>query len=215
MNPTSVVLIDDHQLLRNSLGKIIDKFEGYHVIGEFDNGKEFVDSISSLGKIDIVLLDISMPVMNGFETAEWLHKHAPGTKILVLSMMDSELSVIKMLRLGAAGYILKDSKPAMLKEAFDSIIKTGYYSNDLINNTMIHYVNSDQKAVNLRISLTDREQEFLKYSCSELSYREIGNEMNASPRTIENYRDSLYRKLGIKTRVGLVLFAIKEGYHTL
>lgn len=216
MNDTKVALIDDHQLLRNSLGIIIDKFPGYHVISESDNGKDFISHFRKNEIPDIILLDIHMPVMDGFETAEWLKKNLPTARILVLSMMDNDASVIKMIHLGARGYILKDSKPAILKEAFDSIMQKGYYSNDLVNSKMFNFLNPQNNSiVSDRISITEREQEFLRLACSEMTYKEIAHQMEASPRTLENYRDSLFKKFDLKSRVGLVLFAIKEGYYKL
>lgn len=211
---TTVALVDDHILLRNSLAKIINTFDGYKVLLEADNGQHFIDQISTKRHPDIVLLDISMPIMNGYETAAWIRAHLPETKILVLSMMDNESSVIRMIHHGANGYILKDSKPAILKEAFDSIIQKGFYSNDLVSGTMMNYVNGENKAENISansISFTEKERNFIKHACSEMTYKEIANEMQTSPRNIDVYRDAVYEKIQVKTRVGLVIFALKEG----
>ncbi|HRN71820.1 MAG TPA: response regulator transcription factor [Ginsengibacter sp.] len=204
-----VALVDDHELLRAGLARIIDKFDGYKVILEAGNGKEFIDSIDKNNIPDVVLLDISMPVMDGYETAEWIGKNHPDLKILVLSMLDNESAIIKMIRLGASGYILKDSKPVILKEAFDTITTSGFYSNDLVSSQLFYRVKHQRDTT---IEVTEKEKEFLRYACTEMTYKEIAEKMFISSRTVENYRDALYEKFDIKSRVGLVLFAIKEHY---
>lgn len=209
-----IALVDDHALLRSGLARIIERFDGYKVITEAGDGREFIERIQKDGIPDIILLDISMPGMDGFETALWIRENLPGSKVLVLSMSDNESTVIRMIKSGARGYILKDGKPAQLKEAFDSIRDKGYYSNDLINNSKVWDVKHSQS--NSRIfHITDRQKEFLQLVCSELTYKEIADKMNASPRTVDNYRDSLFQKFDIKSRVGLALFAIKEGYYKI
>lgn len=204
-----VALVDDHELLRAGLARIIDKFDGYKVILEAGNGKEFIDSIDKNNIPDVVLLDISMPVMDGYETAAWIGKNHPDLKILVLSMLDNESAIIKMIRLGASGYILKDSKPVVLKEAFDTITASGFYSNDLVSSQLFYRV---RHQTDTPIEVTEKEKEFLRYACTEMTYKEIAEKMFISSRTVENYRDALYEKFDIKSRVGLVLFAIKEHY---
>lgn len=207
---TKVALVDDHELLRNGLARIIERFDNYKVAFEAGNGKEFIEALSKNEEPDIILLDISMPEMDGFETAAWVKKHLPKCRILVLSMTDNESTVIRMINLGARGYILKDSKPVVLKSAFDHIIQKGYYSNDLISSRLIYEV---QHGTFRNMIISPREKEFLQLVCSDLTYKEIAEKMNASPRTVDNYRDSLFIKFDIKSRVGLALFAIKEGYY--
>lgn len=211
---TTVSLVDDHVLLRNSLAKIINHFDGYKVLDEADNGQDFIDKVNKKNPPDMVLLDISMPVMNGFETAAWIRANLPDTRVLVLSMMDNELSVIKMINLGARGYILKDSKPVILKEAFDNIMQKGFYSNDLVSSTMIHYVSSGTRGSSLpqgSLQLSDNETQFIRLACTDRTYKEIATEMKSTPRSVEMYRNAVFTKLNVKSRVGLVLFAIKEG----
>ncbi|MEO8412842.1 MAG: response regulator transcription factor [Ginsengibacter sp.] len=213
---TTVALVDDHVLLRNSLATIINNFEGFKVLLEADNGQHFIEQVAKNVAPNVVLLDISMPVMDGYETAMWIRIHLPMTNILVLSMMDSDRSVIRMINHGARGYILKDSKPAVLKEALESISSKGFYSNDLISSKMMYYVNNEEKrkkdpVVTAAASLNAKEITFLKQACSEKTYKEIADAMHVSPRTIDTYRDALFEKLQLKSRVGMVLFAIREG----
>lgn len=212
-----VALIDDHHLLRSGLARIIDRFEGYTVLLEAGNGREFIDMLAGdkTLKPDIILLDISMPEMDGYQTAEWIKNNLPDAKVLVLSMLDNEIAVLRMLQLGARGYVLKDIKPVVLKEAFDHIEHHGYYSNDLVTSRLLKQVSESETDVQPTLKISQREKEFLQFVCSDLTYREIGEKMNVSSRTVDNYRDSLFTKFGFKTRVGLALFAIKTGYYEI
>ena len=213
---TYIALVDDHVLLRSGLASLIGSFDEYKVLFEADNGRDFISQIQPPHYPDIILLDISMPIMNGFETANWIRANLPNSKILVLSMMENDNTIIQMLKLGAKGYILKDSKPAIFKEALNSIRDHGFYINDLISNKMLHYVNNEKElnhrwGNDLIVSLSEREITFLKLVCTEKTHKEIAQEMYVSPRTVDSYRDTLFEKLGVNSRVGLVLFAIKNG----
>ncbi|MEP7375635.1 MAG: response regulator transcription factor [Chitinophagaceae bacterium] len=217
-NITPIALVDDHALLRNGLASLIQNFEGYSVLFEADNGKEFIRQLQTHAVPDIILLDITMPEMNGFETAAWINKNAPSIKILVLSMMDNDAVVISMIKEGARGYILKDSKPAIFKQALDSIRDTGFYMNELVSNKMLNYVKHHEttgKALPLISQLTEKEILFMRMVCTEMTYKEIATAMQISPRTIDGYRDELLKKLNVESRVGLVLFAVKHGLYKL
>ena len=211
---TLVALVDDHELLRTGLAAIINSFEGYKVILEANNGKHFIEKVDPKNSPDIILLDITMPVMDGYDTSGWLKANMPKAKILVLSMLENDTAIIRMLKNGARGYILKDSKPMVFKEALDNIRDSGYFINDLVSNKLMQYINhedvfdNDKHTMN---NLTDNELIFLKWICTEKTYKEIADEMYLSPRTIDTYRDNLFRKLEVKTRVGLAIFAIKNG----
>jgi two-component system, NarL family, invasion response regulator UvrY len=214
MSMLSVALVDDHVMLRKGLANLITDMAGYNVILQSDNGKDFINTISNQNLTpDIILLDVSMPHMDGFETAQWISTNLPLAKILVLSMFDDEKSIIKMIRNGAKGYILKDSEPQELEIALNDIVHKGYHYSDLVNGKLIHAVNKEafENDSENKIKLTEREVEFLKLSCSEMTYKEIANVMYLSVRTVEGYRDNLFIKLSLKTRVGLVLYALKNN----
>ena len=150
-NTTShIALIDDHSLLRGTLVSLIESFEGYKVVLEADNGKDFIDKLSPDHKPDIILLDITMPEMDGFQTAAWIKKNLPEARILVLSMMDNETSIIRMLREGARGYLLKDSKPSVLRKALDEVRDRGFFMNDLVTNKMLNFVPGKIKPAHMR-----------------------------------------------------------------
>jgi two-component system, NarL family, invasion response regulator UvrY len=213
MPKLSVALVDDHSMLRNGLASLVNDLDGYEVVLQSDDGLEFTNTIIQQKlSPDIVLLDVAMPHMDGFETAKWISTNLPLAKILVLSMFDDEKSIIKMIRNGAKGYILKDSEPQELEIALNDIVNKGYHYSDLVNGKLIHAVNKLDEELDQekQSKLTSREIEFLKLSCSEMTYKEIANIMYLSVRTIEGYRDNLFLKLNLKTRVGLVLYAIKH-----
>jgi DNA-binding NarL/FixJ family response regulator len=212
-----IAVVDDHILLRNGLANLINSFAGYHVSFEADNGKDFIAQLETHDTPDIVLLDISMPGMDGFETAAWIKKNRPATKMMVLSMREDEEAIIRMVKAGAGGYILKDSKPAIFREALDELRDKGFYMNDLLSNKVLNYVKGEEenKEAAIIARLTEKELKFLELACTEKTYKEIANEMNLSPRTVEGYRDDLFEKLGVISRVGLVTFAIKHGLHKL
>jgi two-component system, NarL family, invasion response regulator UvrY len=207
-----VALVDDHALLRNGLAGLVTDL-GYTVLFEADNGKDLLAKLDKSNLPDLVLLDINMPEMDGYDTALWLKRNQPDIKVLALSMYDDENAIMKMLKNGARGYILKDSEPGELRAALDAIVNKGYYYSELVTGKLIHSMNKadDEAAAGNTSKLNEREIDFLKLACSELTYKEIAAQMHLSPRTIDGYRDALFEKLNIKTRTGLVIYAIKNG----
>lgn len=207
----SIVIVDDHILIAQALKAIISKFKNFEVIFECENGKELIHKIKTLKIIpNIVMLDISMPEMNGFETALWLKENHPEVKIIALSMQNDEQSVIKMIRNGAKSYLLKNTHSRDLEIALDKLVEEGFYYPDWASK--IIYSNMNGTTSDSQLKFTEREKEFLKYTITEMSYKEIAQHMCCSPRTVESYRDNLFEKLQLKTRVGLAVYAIKNGF---
>jgi DNA-binding NarL/FixJ family response regulator len=153
-----------------------------------------------------------MPVMDGFETALWLKDAHPEVLIIALSMQDDERSLIKMVKSGANGYLLKNVHPLELENALTTLVKNGFYYPNWATSKVFSSLGSASSAKNETINITEREKEFLQYSVTEMSYKEIAEKMFCSPRTVESYRDSLFEKLGLKTRVGLAVYAMKNGF---
>lgn len=209
---TKVALVDDHQLIRNALAELINKFDGYEVIHEARDGSQFLTQLKAYEQPDIALVDINMPNMDGYETAKRLTEEYPDIKILALSVEDDEEAIIKMLRSGSKGYLLKDTPTKEFKLALDEIKNKGYYHSDLVTNTLLNSIKPSQngKSIKPLIQYQAREEEFLQLACSELTYKEIADKMCVSPRTIDGYRENLFFKLDVKSRVGMVLFAIKN-----
>lgn len=211
---TSVALVDDHELLRSGLAGLINSFPEFKVAFEAGNGKEFIEKVDQQHPPEIVLLDITMPVMDGYETALWIKNKLPGTKVLVLSMLSNDMAIIRMLRNGVKGYILKESKPEIFKQALDSVKNNDFYVNELVRDKLINYVTNEEgpaDQTSMLLNITEGEAQFLRWLCLDKSYKEIAQEMFVSVRTIDSHRDNLFRKLEINTRVGLVVFAIKHG----
>ncbi|MFY7965275.1 MAG: response regulator transcription factor [Chitinophagaceae bacterium] len=207
-----IVIVDDHILIAKALAGIIETFDNFEVMYEAENGKAMIEKMAHKKNVpDIVLLDISMPIMDGFETAAWLKENHPSVLIMTLSMQNDEDSLIKMIRAGAKGYLLKNIHPTELENALNSLVKNLYYYPDWATKSIINNIGIDKNSA-FKMPFTDRELEFLSYTCSELSYKEIAEKMFCSPRTVEGYRDALFEKLELKSRVGLAVFAIKNNY---
>ena len=209
----SVVIVDDHILIAQALTGIIEKFKDYRVLYEVANGGMLIEKMKLPQNIpDIVLLDITMPVMDGFETARWLSLNHPAILIMALSMQDEEEMLIKMIRCGARGYLLKNIHPTELEKALGDLVTKGYYYPDWMTRKVIQTMSGkDIFYEEAKVKLQEREIEFLHYAASELTYKEIAEKMFCSPRTVESYRDSLFEKLGYKTRIGLVMYALRKG----
>ena len=206
-----VALVDDHILLRNGLANLIRDFGDYDVLFEANNGRQLLEQLDRLDVPDIVLLDINMPEMDGYDTAAWLKLHHPDIKVLALSMFDKEKPIIRMLKHGARGYILKDCEPSELRAALSSVLNKGYYYSEMVTSRLIHNINqSDGPGFRDHAALSEKETKFLRLICQEMTYKEIADAMYLSPRTIDGYRDVLFEKLQVKTRVGLVIYAIKN-----
>ena len=212
-----VALADDHTLLRNALATLIDGFDECRVINQCGNGKELINAITAGIVPDVIILDLNMPEMDGFETAEWMNKNFPQIRILMLTMYDSELSLIRLLQTGVRGFLKKDIHPSELKFAIHSVMQSGfYYSNHTTGKLVNLFRNNKEGIMNLNhVILSEQEIRFLKLACSDLTYKEIAQKMGLNPRSIDTLRDHLFIKLDVKSRVGLAIIAIRNGVVTL
>lgn len=208
----SIVIVDDHILIAKALEGIISNFSEFEVIYVCENGKDLIQKFEEGNIIpDIILLDISMPIMDGFETAAWLTKNHSDIKIMALSMQGDDNSVIKMIKNGAKGYLLKNTHPKDLETALSRLNTDGFFYPEWASKIIFSNLGKDQES-EAAVKISEREKEFLKYTVTELSYKEIADRMCCSPRTVESYRDQLCEKLDLKTLVGLAVFAIKNGF---
>lgn len=205
-----VVVTDDHTLMRNALARLITSFENYSVIFEASNGKELIEKMQQNLIPDIILLDINMPEMDGFETAKWLTKNFPQIKVLALSMQSDESSIIRMLRLGAKGYLMKNVEPDELHLALESVIKKDFYLSETVSGKVISGLHQDYHQPMEPVMLVDKEKDFLRLVCTELTYKDIAEKMFVSPRTVDDYRNTLFEKLKVHSRMGLAMYAIKN-----
>ena len=211
-----IAMADDHVLLRKALASLIDSFGNCRVILQCRTGKELAENISSGAVPDVVLLDLNMPEMDGFETAEWLQKNVPQVHVLMLTMYDSEISLIRLLQTGVKGFLKKDIHPDELKFAIHSVVDSGYYySNHSTGRLMNLFKNKPEGGTGLqKATLTGQELQFLKLACTDLTYKEIAGEMGLNPGSVDTLRDQLFVKLDVKSRVGLAMIAIKNGVVT-
>ncbi|MEI2747382.1 MAG: response regulator transcription factor [Ferruginibacter sp.] len=208
----SIVIVEDHLLIAKAITNIIEGFSAYKVIYEVENGKELISKINQPGNVpEIILLDISMPLMDGYETAKWLTENYPGVLVMALTMRNEDEALIKMIKSGAKGFLHKNIHPAELELALNTLVEKGHYFPDWATGKLLNNIANDDKAAAEKINLTAKEIEFLQYAATELTYKEIGEKLYCSPRTVEGYRDALFEKLELKTRIGLVVYGIRNG----
>lgn len=209
----NLILVDDHILLRDALASVIDGFDECKITGLASNGEELSQLLSRGGKPDLVILDLNMPVMDGYQTAKWLFENHPDIKILILTMYDSEIALIRLLQLGVRGFLKKDIHPFELRAAITSVMQDGYYYSHRTTGklaTLFQKSFQDKQSVE-RVMLTDNDIDFLRLASSDLTYKEIADKMKISPRAVDGYRDSLFDRLQVKSRVGLAIFALRNG----
>jgi DNA-binding NarL/FixJ family response regulator len=198
-----IAIADDHQLFLKSVQLLINDFDACEVIAEAVNGEELLQKFSILNELpDIVLLDVDMPRKNGIDTALEITKLYPSVKIVALSMKDDDATIINMLKAGACAYLLKDMHPVELEKALHQIYEKGYYNADAAN---VNYRRLITKANEVPVKISDKEQQFLQLAGSDLTYKEIADRMCMSVKTIDGYRESLFVKFNVKSRVGMVL----------
>jgi len=205
-----IAIADDHPIFRKGLIDVLSGYDDLKVVIDAPNGKELIKAIGAAETPpDICILDINMPEMNGFETAAYLKQYYPKMKLLALSMHNNELHIIKMFRNGANGYLLKDDEPDKIRQAVVEIHQQGFYLSGISPARIMSMLSGKIDPPGL--DLSPKEEQFLSLCCTELTYREIAELMSLSPRTIDGYREAMFDKLQVTTRVGLVLYAIKEG----
>lgn len=209
MSKIKLALVDDHQLFRTALQQTLEQTGKFEILLSAENGLDAEERLKSAVNLpDIVLLDVFMPIKNGYETIKHLTANYPDIKVLALTMEDDIDEVVKMIKGGAVGYMLKDCTIEALTEALEQIYENGFYYNSLTNKAI--RLQLEDNNTSPTVNLTDRELEFLKLACSEMTYKEIADKMNVGVRTVDSYRDNLFEKLSARSRVGLVLYAIKN-----
>jgi len=204
----SVVIVEDHILLSQALAGLVNGFSKFKILYLCKNGRELLTRLKDPKNIpDIVLMDINMPIMNGIETTIALKEEHPDVNVLALSVEEDEKTILKMLRAGAKGYLLKDTEKSILENALVEVQETGFYHTKDVTNLLLGSLNPKKEN---KVILKEREMEFIKHACTEKTYKEIASDMFLSPKTIEGYRDSIFEKLHLKNRTGLVIYAIKN-----
>jgi two-component system, NarL family, invasion response regulator UvrY len=215
MNDKSIkiALVDDHMLLRNALASLINSFEDCVVIHESADGEELLRRLKTPPMPDVILLDLNMPKMDGYQTAMLMQEHFPNLHILMLTMYDSELMLIRLLQAGVKGFLKKDVHPSELKFALHSVVEAGYYYSTSTAGKLANLFRTrhcDMSKVE-QAMLNEQEVDFLRLACSDMTYKEIAQRMHLSPRSVDSLRDTLFMKLDVKSRVGLAMVALRHG----
>lgn len=205
-----IAIVDDHVLLRKALSRLINTFGNYTVLFEAESGNSMKEMVAREGIPDLVLMDVSMPNGNGHEATAWLYDKYPQVKVLALSMYNEEAVIIRILRAGAKGYILKNIEPEELKNALDTIMERDFYLPEVISGKIISGLQS-RADINRNMELSEKEKQFLQLLATEMTYSEIAKSMCVSTRTIDDYKGHLCERFQVRTRIGLVLHAIKKG----
>lgn len=218
-----IAIVDDHNLFRKGLIKLInlsDTDNRYTILFEAENGLELKEKLSRKCLPDIVLMDIEMPDMDGFETVAWLKKYYPDINILVVSMFESEEAIVRMVRLGVNGYLSKDIEVEDMHKALEALASKKIYFSDMVttalanvvqNGVKIDVTNKTEENKSLWGNISENERTFLNYACTELTYAEIADKMKLSPKTIDGYRETLFLRFRVKSRVSLAMFAVKNN----
>lgn len=208
-----IILADDHAMFRDGLKEIFQHSSGHRVVGECSNGEEILQLLEKQSA-DLIILDISMPEMDGWEACRKLREDHPDLKILVCSMYDSPAYIQRLIKAGANGYILKNTGKKELLEAVDNLMKgESYYSREVTERIMESLQKQQQLKKDYRITeLTDREKEVLILIANEFTTREIADKLFLSPHTVETYRKNLIGKLQVKNVSGLVKYAVLQGW---
>lgn len=208
-----VAIADDHMMFRRGIAELLNHAPTFEVVAEAGNGRELIDMIGRLSdQPDVCLLDINMPVQDGHQTLVVLKEKYPMIKCLALTMYDQEFIIIRMLRNGINGYLLKENDPEELKRAIRFVLEHDFYHSELVSSRLISVLKQGKYN---ELNLNYNEQRFLELCCTELIYKEIATRMGLSVRTVEGYRDDLFQRLGVKTRTGLVMYALKNGIVSL
>jgi DNA-binding NarL/FixJ family response regulator len=210
----TIGIVDDHQLVLKSLCSLLESFGSFTVVLEALNGQQALEKLKLLSfPPDIVLVDVDMPVMNGFETVKTILKDYPASKTAALSMKEDDISIINMIKAGCCAYLLKDIHPTELEKALFQIYERGYYNADASNINIRRLLLKTE--ADDALQLTEKERQFLKLACSDKTYKQIAAEMNLSERTIDGYREVLFQKLNVQSRVGMAMEAIRLGVVSL
>jgi DNA-binding NarL/FixJ family response regulator len=206
-----IAIVDDHTLFRQGISSILSENEDIGIVFDAANGTIMKEKIATHPLPHVVLMDITMPKVNGYDATRWLKQNYPSVKVLALSMFEEDEPIIKMLKCGAGGYIIKESSAAELVFAIKTIAEHDYFLNNQVTGKLLRSLQGEVKTPTAANNLTANEVKFLEHCCSELTYKEIASKMCLSVHTIDNYRDALFDKLGLKSRTGLVIFALKNN----
>ncbi|MEO8591179.1 MAG: response regulator transcription factor [Flavobacteriales bacterium] len=215
--PLPIALVDDHTLFRGVLADMINLIGDYEVVVEAGHGGEYIEAVKQGRHVAVAIVDLHMPVMDGYATMEWIREHSPGTRSLALTFENTEDAMVRALRSGACGFLRKDVCKNEFKMALDQVSTQGYYHNGDI--AQAQSTASEPRAPyhrerdHIHAALTTREAEFITLVCdvAEYTYDQVADRMGVQARTVDGYREAVFDKFNIKSKAGLVIFAYKWG----
>ncbi len=215
MEKVQILIVDDHKIVRDGIKSLLKSEANLVIVGEAGNGQEAVDLINSPEqKIDLIIMDINMPVLDGIEATQQVKKSNPDIKVLALTMVNEQQHIRKMIEVGASGYILKSSSQQELNLAIQKIMEgSHYFSEEAAQSILQDMVNPElsKKAGDLHVQITDREKDVLRLIVDEYTNQEIAEELFISVRTVDAHRRNLLQKIGAKNTAGLVKFALENN----
>jgi DNA-binding NarL/FixJ family response regulator len=213
MAKINYIIADDHQIFRQGLKLVLADDTNLNLLGEAANGNELLNLLEDLSP-DVVIVDLKMPEMDGFEATKEIRKKFPAMKILILTMFEEEHFILHMLEAGANGYLLKNANPEEIQQAIHSVYETNHYFNELVSKAMLKNLvqkNVASPTFKNTASLNEKEISILKLICQELTSTEIGEKVFLSARTVEGIRAGMMEKIGVRNIAGLVMYAAKNG----
>ena len=216
MIPYNVVLVDDHTLFAKALKTLISSFEDVYVNYIASHGEELIAYLKDAPQQpDVILLDVHMPKMDGVATMQWLTEYHPQIHVLAITMEEDDDIITKMIHRGCKGYLLKDVEPQILYNSIRKAATGAYVYTNLVDEETFRAARTG-KDQTFQVFLNNKEQEFLNYVCgTDLSYKEIGEALHLSRGAIDNRRDNLFSKLGVKSRISAVLCAVEYKLVTI
>ena len=207
-----IAVVDDHALFRKGLINVLSVLDSaFEIVGEFANGKLFLDWFDQGGKLDVLILDVNMPIMDGYAVASHLKSRTNAPKVLSLTMLNDDATLLRLIKSGVRGFLNKDTEPEVLKKAIHAIHEKGQYYTENVAGMLVDVFQGEKDHMKTNVHFTERELEYIQEACTEKSNKEIAEALNVSPRTAENYMKILYEKTNVNSRVGLVLYALKKG----
>jgi DNA-binding NarL/FixJ family response regulator len=207
-----VAIADDHTLFRTGVKTSLSMRKDIQMVAEAENGMQLLNLLKHI-KPDVILLDIHMPIMDGYTTLPEIKKQYPDMKVIMLSMNNDPSIITKMMEIGANSYLTKESDSEVIYQAIKTCYEQEFYFNDLTNKALLNGLRT-KKPVELipsEVHLNEKEITILKLMCEEKTTKEIADMVDLSPRTVEAIRDKLKTKTGVKSMAGLVMYAVKAG----
>ncbi len=215
MDKLNIAIADDEKLFRSGIKMILEESTRFKVLLEAENGQELLDNISQDNFPDLILLDLSMPVLDGIKTLEILIGKYPTAKIIILTSHYDATIIVKLIEMGASSFLAKNTHPDLLIEAINKVIEKGFHYTDYILELLREKMLYGGKREGVIVNLSDREEEVLKKLCDQKTTKEIADELYISPRTVEGHRNNLLHKTQAKNLAGLIIYAIENGIYSV